>query len=171
MFIKRSKFITIVLLASLAIQALAEQPKHLFVFHVSSYTDQWKKSHYQNYSQTPDKKLTCKLVADGAKIVDVASGKAITPDLKPGPSMRFTCFTFTPDGKYLAFGLAYKASQDDTSVGAIQVFDVVSGKKVDEFASNWNWDGESFGDAKAIAVAEKGTEFIAAVNGFRLDGK
>lgn len=73
----------------------------------------------------------------GVQLIEVATGKRIGRPLFPagrgGAEWTFACWSFSPDGKYVATGAGlYRRDPDAavTNVGAVEVWDAATGNQV-----------------------------------------
>ena len=87
---------------------------------------------------TPDGKVRLEIHGNKAQLVEAASGKIIGAELDAGTmwttdyKFTFTCWSFSPDGKFVATGSEFveRTSKDVTDVGRVQISDATTGTLV-----------------------------------------
>jgi WD40 repeat protein len=84
---------------------------------------------------SPDGKVRLELHGNTAQLVEAATAKSIGAKLNAGTMwterhlFTFTCWSFSPDGKFVATGSEFvEGSRDITDVGRVQVWDAATGK-------------------------------------------
>ena len=137
----------------------------------------------QDYSNTmrsaqtsPDGKIRLQLCHDPdthppqtwRRLVEVATGKRIGRPLHPlgvSPDEQLACWSFSPDGEYVATGTQSRGEDDDGryNIGHVQLWDAATGKLV---ASA----GFAVGSVLAVGFAPAGRQVWFTSEGYRREG-
>ena len=95
-------------------------------------------------AKRPDGDVTLQIQGNTARLVNVATGKPIGQPLSAGswfedkdPEFKFTCFSFSHNGKYVVTGSSFHLPSESrfnlpTSVGHLEVWDSATGKRVED---------------------------------------
>jgi HEAT repeat protein len=125
---------------------------------------------------SPDGKTRLKLSGNKARLIDVATGQPIGKELDAGkwnegrsPEFTFTCYSFSPDGKYVVTGSSFvkkfppREDTRDTNVGRIEVWDAASGEPVEKKTRG------ATGSVRAVGFSDDGKAIDYEADKFSLD--
>jgi WD40 repeat protein len=122
----------------------------------------------------PDNKLAFKPDGRFGQLVETAGGKPVGPAIDAGTmwtehhARKFSCWTFSPDGKYLVTGSTFVENSgshggERTDVGQIQVWDLRTRKEVDHSQGR-------MGGIKSVKFSDDGKQIIYSARPYEIDG-
>jgi WD40 repeat protein len=123
---------------------------------------------------SPDNKLAFKPDGRFGRLVETAGGKPVGPAIDAGTmwtehhARKFSCWTFSPDGRYLVTGSSFMENSgshggERTDVGRIQVWDLRTWKEVDQSQGR-------MGGIKSVKFSEDGKQIIYSARPYEIDG-
>jgi uncharacterized protein with WD repeat len=128
---------------------------------------------------SPDGKVTLKIDHNVAQLITVATkqpfGKAMDAGESPNNGLaryQFTCWSFSPDGKYVVTGSGYHhpshfqdpASEDEkpTNAGQVEVWDAATGELVERA-------GRLYGSIRSVRFSKDGLTIYFQADQFSID--
>ncbi len=130
---------------------------------------------------SPNGKTRLSLQGNKARLIDVATGKQVGNVLNADKwnegkkrEFTFTCYSFSPDGKYVVTGsgLVEKfpgKDTRDTNIGRIQVWDAATGQPVQSYPKILTIRGVKIGSVRAAGLSDDGKTIHFEAEKFSID--